>query len=86
MLTFDEVADRAAITVEGIEYLVLVAVSRPGRRDLIIYSVDDGQVVGLAFLAQPQVYWATLPLDERVVYTGNDVGEAIRWLTLEDLI
>jgi hypothetical protein len=39
----------------------------------------------IAFLwAQADVYWVTLPLDDRVVYTGKDVAEAIRWLTLED--
>ncbi|MEV7011933.1 hypothetical protein [Streptosporangium sp. NPDC051022] len=84
MLTFDEVQDRRSITVDGVDYVVLTAVSEPGRRDLIVYSVDDGQVAGVAFMAQPDVYWVTLPLDERVVYTGNDVAEAIRWLTLED--
>ncbi|GAA4102528.1 hypothetical protein [Nonomuraea soli] len=84
MLTFDEIRDRTSITIDDIEYVVIVAVSAPGRRDLVIYSVDDGQVAGLAFLAQPDVYWVTLPLDDRVIYTGNDVAEAIRWLTLED--
>lgn len=86
MINFDDVADRTPVTVDEIDYLVIVAVSGPDRRDLIIYCVDIGQVIGLSFMAQPDVYWVTLPLDDRVVYTGNDVAEAIRWLTLEDQI
>jgi hypothetical protein len=84
MLTFDDVTDRSPVTVDGVDYLIMVALSDPGRRELVIYCTDIGQVAGLAFLAQPDVYWVALPLDDRVVYTGNDVAEAVRWLTLED--
>jgi hypothetical protein len=86
MLTFDHVTDRTPITVDGVEYLIMVAVSQPGRRDIIVYCLDAGQVIGLAFMAQPDVYWVTLPLDDHVVYTGNAVDDAIRWLTLEDQV
>lgn len=34
-------------------------------------------------MAQRDVYWVTLPLDERVVHTGNDVAEAIRSLVFK---
>lgn len=84
MPTFDEVTDRTPVTVDGVDYVVILAVNQPGRRDLIIYCVDVGQVAGMAFLAQPDVYWVTLPLDDRVTFVGNDIGEAIRWLSLED--
>jgi hypothetical protein len=86
LITFDDVTDRTPVTVDDVDYLLIVAVNRPDRRELIIYCVDIGQVVGLSFMAQPDVYWVTLPLDDRVIYTGNDVAAAIRWLTLEDQI
>ncbi len=84
MLTFDHVHDRVAVNVDGVEYLVIVAVDNPPRRELILYCVDESLLVGLAVEAQHDVYWVTLPLDDRVVYTGNDVEAAIRWATLED--
>ncbi len=58
----------------------------PTLEAVLTSAADESQVAVLAFWAQPHVYWVTLPLDERVVYAGNDVATAIRLLTLEDQI
>lgn len=84
MLTFDDVTDRTPVTVDGVDYLIILAVDRPGRRELIVYDHDFAQVAGLASYSQPDVYEVTQPMADTVVGVGNDVAEAIRWLTLED--
>lgn len=72
------------LAVDGVDYLIIVVLSDLERRELIIYCLDEGQVTGLSFWVQPDVYWVTMPPDERVVYTDGEVAEAIRLLTLEE--